>query len=113
MSALSAHVPTLDLCREMAAIPAFVEPFRESALVWLDDGEHGIGLTERESVDEDIPAPLCDEMLAWLKPELERQPSRGYYDDTWAVEDRRGAVLDVTTFTDPDALARACIEAAK
>ena len=109
---LAAEVPSLELCREMAAIPAFVEPFRETTLVWLDDGEHGIGLTERESVDEDIPAPTVREMLAWLRLELGSEPV-GYDGCNHYIETWNGRQIDLDIITDPDALARACIEAAK
>ena len=103
---LAAEVPSLELCREMAAIPAFVEPFRETTLVWLDDGEHGIGLTERESVDEDIPAPTVREMLAWLK-------GKGTDLFGWTAEVQSGEWSVSYDITDPDRLARARIEAAK
>jgi hypothetical protein len=102
---LAAHVPTLDLCREMAAIPALAEAFKNTPLTWWMLTQSEWGIVPRALMGNNIPAPLCDEMLAWLD-------LQGYIvqDSAIHVGTEYHAVYGIT---DPDALARACLEAAK
>ena len=112
---LAAEVPTLELCREMAAVPALAEAFEDCVFsrevigvnVW------GIGLTAEIKADrasglthnKGIRSPLPCEMLAWLK--AKRIPQSNWMLWTNPVDD-----IDYD-ITDPDSLARALIEAAK
>ena len=123
---LAAEVPTLELCREMAAIPALAEAFKDAALVWWDNLEFGIHLylREEETTDGGDPAPTVREMLEWLagRDEYRRQipndsrlkgetPSVG--NTSWAVWVDTLTTETSRDIVSPDALARACIEAAK
>ena len=101
---LPAEVPSLDLCREMAAIPALAEAFKESALTWWCLTESEWGLLPRNLVGNNIPAPTVREMLAWLFAYGHRDTEDG---EIWV------GVSVGFSITDPDALAQACIAAVK
>ena len=119
---LAAEVPTLDLCREMAAIPALAEAFGESAVEWFHAEDVDFLVTRGTRVpifppSYRIPAPLVSEMLAWLLA-IRRGINRGVADREYA--ERNGEPLMYigtdecrADITDPDALARACIAAAR
>jgi hypothetical protein len=102
---LAAEVPTLELCRDMAAVPALAEAFRKSS-VCIDPSHDRpvhirIGGTAGSCAEAKMcyPAPTVREMLLTLKQ------IRGV-EWPWAIP-------ETDDITDPDALARACIEAAK
>lgn len=99
---LAAEVPPVHLCREMDAVPVLREAFKDTVFSW----QHrvgGIGSGElvlygrsiefhceayKDMSKHPIPAPTVREMLCWL-------------------------LVDPARLTDPDALARICIEASK
>jgi hypothetical protein len=128
---LAAEVPTLDLCREMAAIPALAEAFKDSVWCWCENMIKG-QLCQREILSGPIlkdldrslglvrhSAPTVRELLAWLTKECRDKMGRTRiicasgipeaFCYIWPCDgiDQR---YDIT---DPDALARACIEAAR
>lgn len=115
---LAAHVPTLDLCREMAKNPALAEAFKESALDWLTYPDGRVEVTPRYRPlpfgFTTIPAPLCGEMLKVLKRIKYRPPkiSDPIQNDwvVWLPFCSEPSHFDITK---PDALARCCIEAEK
>lgn len=103
---LAAAVPTLELCREMAAVPALAEAFKESALVW-DVEVPFIVRRECQLIQAGrLPAPLVGEMLAWLKT---RGATINQHFALWLP----GVDFPMVDATSPDALARACVEAAR
>jgi hypothetical protein len=108
---LAAHVPTLDLCREMRKVPALKAAFADSALVHVGYSLVGNDLTwqvEPQRKDgKGIPAPLVGEMLEYLRMLPSGKVGQAYWvvnvdgsDEPWGI-------------TDADDVARACIEAAK
>ena len=102
---LEAEVPSRELCGKMAAIPALKEAFSMGAFYWavmlIRDGipqyspVPSMGLRHSST-----PAPTVREMLVWLDG-----VEQGEF-NIWSG----GKSYDIT---DPDALARACIEVAK
>jgi hypothetical protein len=118
MSNLDSHVPDLDRCRRMAAVPALREAFGDSYFVWQTRSS-GPELTEREFSNTGFhpsPAPLVDEMLAWLDCGgwnlIQRRGYGGL--ERWAVlvgDDDAGEAAWYR-ITDPNALADACLAAA-
>jgi hypothetical protein len=117
---LPGEVPTLELCREMAAAPVLMEAFKDSTVLWENIGMHAprVVLRTLSSFQHNsIPAPTVREMLAFIFAQRPRVPML-------FVADRKHlngvrlmlAVNERETYyriTDPDDLAKACIEAAK
>lgn len=116
---LAAHVPSAALCLDMARIPALAEAFKRSYAAWVVDGPCLPGnvryallgrISEMEfSPEKCPPAPLVDEMLAWLD-------NNGW----WRLVATLNGEVRVPNHDrmlgkayDPDALARAVIEASK
>jgi len=107
---LAAEVPTGELCGKMVVLSALAEAFRQSAFVWCHAGslKYIADRHDPSVANADVlrPAPTVREMLTWL--------------------DGREVVVDCDTeldelingrntnslLYDPDALARACCEAA-
>lgn len=103
MSNLDSHVPDLDRCRRMAAVPALRDAFKDSYAGWWQDTlefEWHLGSRERPGL---VPAPLVDEMLAWLDLET---------NDYGIYNSRSGRYVKVKSLVSPNALADACIAAA-
>jgi len=107
---LLAEVPSRQFCERLAAVPALAEAFKDSALVWWENECDGWTIWERADLvpDTGIPAPTVREMLVWLKVDVDD----GYM---YVFDDRGRLVLSTPAdaITNPDALAEACLEAAK
>jgi len=116
---LAAAVPTLDLCRDMAAVPALAEAFVGSAVKWArvnrgpvrSRGWRLIMDSDRERYQSIrnyvIPAPLVALMLAWLRI----HPVGA----AWSIGGRIASfsLLQWSDLHDPDILARYCIKATR
>jgi len=103
---LAAHVPSLEWSRKLAAVPALAEAFGKSYAVWYgvwSDEDYDVtwlGIRGNEASRDDlVPAPLVDELLAWLLDN-----GVGTADVDWIALRR---IVD-----NPDALVQACIAAA-
>jgi len=135
---LAAEVPTLDLCHEMAGVPALLKQFSRSDK-YADDGAYAQWhvYAKGDDLEGDLvlryedarkykwfyggkrlnfyatyPAPTVREMLAWLEklPYTKVKP----HDTDFSVIVVTGLLTySKRDITDPDAMARACIEAAK
>jgi len=112
---LPAEVPTLELCREMAAIPELAEAFKGSLCVWLHYDspvlDHVMFRTVAVSGYHWPAAPTVREMLEVLT-ELAIQKAERHDDDNPERYDWT-EWIGTDLVTDPDAVARACIYAAK
>jgi hypothetical protein len=139
MSNLESHVPDLDRCRRMAAVPALRDAFKDSPVCWCeyheshykDRGSYDVevgktihapelrlraDIAKEESTFPLFPAPLDDEMLARLDCGgwnlIQRRGYGGL--ERWAVlvgDDDAGEAAWYR-ITDPNALADACLAAA-
>jgi hypothetical protein len=122
---LAAEVPTLELCRKMAAIPALAEAFKGSTLVWFHNPKATFpipGIAERGWLSVEIlvcPAPTVREMLAILltKATMERAKIGWWHKGDTVELTMPGTgpdgMLGCYPITEADAIARACIEAGK
>ena len=115
---LAAEVPSLELCREMAATPALAKAFKVSYAVWFTfpDMPTRNDLRLRASLDPFVdnptfPAPTVRDMLVVLT-DLAIKDAGLNGDDKPEIYDWQEYIFP-HQITDPDALARALIEAAK
>ena len=112
---LPAEVPTLELCREMTAIPGLAEAFGGSLWVWHYHEpplENAVRLRTPAISGYHWPAaPTVREMLEVLT-ELAIMEAERHDDDNPERYDWT-EWIGTDLVTDPDAVARACIYAAK
>lgn len=115
---LAAEVPTFDLCREMRRIPALKLAFADATLVHIGYsllGDETTWQIEPKRKDgKGFPAPTVREMLRYIQATWAWSINR-MSDSSMRITINRQHVEDWSghDITDPDALARACIEASK
>jgi len=113
---LPTETPSTNLCFKIKEIPLLSNAFKDSTCV-LERGKHGFYVKIR-SYDEDpavAPAPTVREMLAWLEKWGETNGWMHVAQGNWLLKVKRTeeSSREYAHICDPDALARACIEAAK
>jgi hypothetical protein len=118
---LAVETCTRELAEAMAAIPALAEAFKDSYAVWFTfpDRQGWAELRVRHSYqDRDfdnprLPAPTVREMLAFLDDPDQVEIGIDEVDWTVVKFHEEGNPTTVGRLSDPDTLARACIEASK
>jgi len=122
---LEAEVPSLELCQKMAAVPALAEAFKESALVWIRRRLSMHSLWSGWEVErrpsrrrflllqpnmQIVSAPTVREMLVLLNIHPTDNARLLAYTKNGEPWHELSFHTDIS---DPDALAKECLEAAK
>jgi len=121
---LAAKVPMLELCRQMAEIPALAKAFGNSVVFWnpvatryggpmtSQPREYRLRCEVEIRLKGAIPAPLPCEMLAWLKGKAVMLRDQTVAGRTgWDVRVLRAKGCPSFDILDPDQVAQACIAA--